>query len=140
MGRPSSTAAARSITAWNSRTRCHSGESAARAAGAGPAVAKARSRTASGAEVRRPVGRDDGLLAHDAPIAVERPRRSRSAPSRGAAAFRILPIIGASIAGSARPFSGSSTLTIQGGASLTEDRIRYGWNYALLVSEGPSER
>ncbi|MCW6510862.1 ATP-binding protein [Lichenifustis flavocetrariae] len=36
--------------------------------------------------------------------------------------------------------SGSSTLTIQGGASLTEDQIRYGWNYALLVAEGPSER
>lgn len=36
--------------------------------------------------------------------------------------------------------SGDSTLTIQGGASLTEDQIKYGWNYALLVSEGPSQR
>jgi MoxR-like ATPase len=36
--------------------------------------------------------------------------------------------------------SGDSTLTIQGGAATTEDQIRYGWNYALLVSEGPSER
>ncbi|MEW6155083.1 MAG: AAA family ATPase [Actinomycetota bacterium] len=36
--------------------------------------------------------------------------------------------------------SGDSTLTIQGGASTTEDQIRYGWNYALLVAEGPSER
>lgn len=36
--------------------------------------------------------------------------------------------------------SGESTLTIQGGASLTEDQIKYGWNYALLVSEGPSRR
>jgi len=36
--------------------------------------------------------------------------------------------------------SGDSTLTIQGGASLTEDQIKYGWNYALLVSEGPTER
>lgn len=34
--------------------------------------------------------------------------------------------------------SGDSTLTIQGGASLTEDQIKYSWNYALLVSEGPS--
>lgn len=40
----------------------------------------------------------------------------------------------------AAAISGGSTLTIQGGASLTEDQIRYGWNYALLVSEGPSER
>jgi MoxR-like ATPase len=36
--------------------------------------------------------------------------------------------------------SGDSTLTIQGGAATTEDQIRYGWNYALLVAEGPSER
>jgi MoxR-like ATPase len=36
--------------------------------------------------------------------------------------------------------SGDSTLTIQGSAGTTEDNIRYSWNYALLVSEGPSER
>lgn len=40
----------------------------------------------------------------------------------------------------AAAISGASTLTIQGGASLTEEQIKYGWNYALLVSEGPSER
>lgn len=36
--------------------------------------------------------------------------------------------------------SGRSTLTIQGGASVTEDQIKYSWNYALLVAEGPSLR
>ncbi|WP_141584648.1 AAA family ATPase [Actinomadura sp. WMMA1423] len=36
--------------------------------------------------------------------------------------------------------SGTSTLTIQGGAATTEDQIKYSWNYALLVSEGPSTR
>jgi MoxR-like ATPase len=36
--------------------------------------------------------------------------------------------------------SGDSTLTIQGGAATTEDQIRYSWNYALLVAEGPSTR
>jgi MoxR-like ATPase len=36
--------------------------------------------------------------------------------------------------------SGESTLTIQGGAATTEDQIKYSWNYALLVSEGPSTR
>ncbi|WP_284454683.1 ATP-binding protein [Actinomadura madurae] len=36
--------------------------------------------------------------------------------------------------------SGASTLTIQGGAATTEDQIKYSWNYALLVSEGPSTR
>lgn len=40
----------------------------------------------------------------------------------------------------AAAISGESTLTIQGGASLTEDQIKYSWNYALLVSEGPSQR
>lgn len=35
---------------------------------------------------------------------------------------------------------GNSTLTIQGGASITEDQIRYSWNYALLVAEGPSPK
>lgn len=36
--------------------------------------------------------------------------------------------------------SGDSTLTIQGSAGTTEDNIRYSWNYALLLAEGPSER
>ncbi|MEE1742196.1 AAA family ATPase [Streptomyces sp. BE147] len=36
--------------------------------------------------------------------------------------------------------SGVSTLTVQGGAATTEDQIKYGWNYALLVAEGPSPR
>src|SRR5262245_9015263 len=36
--------------------------------------------------------------------------------------------------------SGTSTLTIQGGASITEDQIKYSWNYALLVNEGPTPR
>lgn len=36
--------------------------------------------------------------------------------------------------------SGDSTLTIQGGAATTEDQIKYSWNYALLVAEGPSRR
>lgn len=36
--------------------------------------------------------------------------------------------------------SGESTLTVQGGAATTEDQIKYSWNYALLVAEGPSPR
>ncbi|MDB5344771.1 MAG: ATPase [Schlesneria sp.] len=40
----------------------------------------------------------------------------------------------------AAAISGDSTLTIQGSAGTTEDNIKYSWNYALLVSEGPSER
>ena len=34
--------------------------------------------------------------------------------------------------------SGDSTLLIQGTAGLAEESIRYGWNYARLLSEGPS--
>ncbi len=40
----------------------------------------------------------------------------------------------------ASAISGDSTLTIQGSAGTTEDNIRYSWNYALLVSEGPTDR
>ncbi len=40
----------------------------------------------------------------------------------------------------AAAISGDSTLTIQGGAAVTEDQIKYSWNYALLVSEGPTPR
>lgn len=36
--------------------------------------------------------------------------------------------------------SGDSTLTIQGSAAATEDQIKYSWNYALLLAEGPTPR
>jgi MoxR-like ATPase len=40
----------------------------------------------------------------------------------------------------AAAISGDSTLTIQGSAGTTEDNIKYSWNYALLLAEGPTER
>ena len=40
----------------------------------------------------------------------------------------------------AAAISGRSTLTIQGSAGTSEDQIRYTWNYALLLAEGPSPR
>jgi MoxR-like ATPase len=36
--------------------------------------------------------------------------------------------------------SGVSTCTIQGTAGTTEDQLKYSWNYALLLAEGPSPR
>jgi MoxR-like ATPase len=33
---------------------------------------------------------------------------------------------------------GTSALTVQGTAGTTEDAFRYGWNYALLLAQGPS--
>jgi MoxR-like ATPase len=40
----------------------------------------------------------------------------------------------------AAAISGNSTLLVQGTAGMSEDALRYGWNYARLLSEGPSER
>ncbi len=36
--------------------------------------------------------------------------------------------------------TGNSTLLIQGTAGTGEEAIRYGWNYAMLLAEGPSEK
>jgi MoxR-like ATPase len=33
---------------------------------------------------------------------------------------------------------GTSALVVQGTAGTTEDQLRYGWNYALLLAKGPS--
>lgn len=33
---------------------------------------------------------------------------------------------------------GTSGLTVQGTAGTTEDQLRYGWNYALLLAKGPT--
>lgn len=40
----------------------------------------------------------------------------------------------------AAAISGTSTLLIQGTAGTPEEAIRYGWNYAQLLAEGPSEK
>jgi MoxR-like ATPase len=40
----------------------------------------------------------------------------------------------------AAAISGCSTNTIQGSSGTTEDQIKYSWNYALLLAEGPSGR
>lgn len=40
----------------------------------------------------------------------------------------------------AAAISGNSTLLVQGTAGTAEETIRYGWNYARLLSEGPSEK
>src|SRR5215470_6478247 len=37
----------------------------------------------------------------------------------------------------AAAISGVSTYTIQGTAGTTEDQIKYSWNYAMLLAEGP---
>ena len=39
----------------------------------------------------------------------------------------------------AAAISGDSTMLVQGTAGMSEEAIRYGWNYAKLIAEGPSE-
>src|SRR5689334_25439551 len=38
----------------------------------------------------------------------------------------------------AAAISGDSTMLIQGTAGTSEEQLRYGWNYALLLAKGPS--
>jgi MoxR-like ATPase len=40
----------------------------------------------------------------------------------------------------AAAISGDSTMIIQGTAGTSEEAVRYGWNYARLLAEGPSEK
>ncbi|HWC66800.1 MAG TPA: AAA family ATPase [Acidimicrobiales bacterium] len=40
----------------------------------------------------------------------------------------------------AAAISGDSTRLVQGTAGTAEEALRYGWNYARLIAEGPSER
>jgi MoxR-like ATPase len=40
----------------------------------------------------------------------------------------------------AAAISGNSQLLVQGTAGTTEEQIRYSWNYALLLAEGPTPR
>ena len=40
----------------------------------------------------------------------------------------------------AAAISGDSTLTIQGTAGTTDDQIKYSWNYAVLLAEGPQPK
>jgi MoxR-like ATPase len=51
----------------------------------------------------------------------------------GTAKSMLSELLGAAI-------SGCSTNTIQGSSGTTEDQIKYSWNYALLLAEGPSPR
>ncbi len=39
----------------------------------------------------------------------------------------------------AAAISGTSSLTIQGTAGSTEEHLRYSWNYAMLLAQGPGE-
>ena len=83
--------------------------------------------TVDHAEVRRPAPAHRGRRRH----AGHRPgaaaaRRARHRQDLGVAST------------SPPPISGDSTLLVQGTAGTAEEAIRYGWNYARLLAEGPS--
>jgi hypothetical protein len=40
----------------------------------------------------------------------------------------------------AAAISGTSQLVVQGTAGTTEEQVKYSWNYALLIAEGPTRR
>src|SRR4051812_7447570 len=40
----------------------------------------------------------------------------------------------------AAAISGTSALVVQGTAGTSEEHLKYGWNYALLLAEGPSHK
>lgn len=40
----------------------------------------------------------------------------------------------------AAAINGDSTKVVQGTAGTTEEQIRYSWNYAMLIAQGPSEK
>jgi MoxR-like ATPase len=40
----------------------------------------------------------------------------------------------------AAAISGTSQMIVQGTAGTTEEQVKYSWNYALLIAEGPSRR
>lgn len=40
----------------------------------------------------------------------------------------------------AAAISGDSAMLVQGTAGTSEEAVRYGWNYALLLAEGPSQK
>jgi MoxR-like ATPase len=83
-------------------------------------------------EVRRKYFGDDAMVER-AIISLSSNRGLMLVGEPGTAKSMLSELLAAAI-------SGTSTNTIQGTAGTTEDHIKYSWNYALLLAEGPSMR
>jgi MoxR-like ATPase len=89
-----------------------------------------------GVEVELPITRKyygDELLVERAVVTLLGNRGLLLVGEPGTAKSMLSELLAAAI-------SGDSTLTIQGTAGTTEDQVKYSWNYALLLAEGPSRR
>jgi MoxR-like ATPase len=83
-------------------------------------------------EVRRKFFGDDALVER-AIVALMSEQGLMLVGEPGTAKSMLSELLAAAI-------SGSSMLVVQGSTGVTEDHVRYGWNYALLIAEGPSAR
>jgi MoxR-like ATPase len=83
-------------------------------------------------EVRRKFFGDDTLIER-AIVSLSSNRGLMLVGEPGTAKSMLSELLAAAICG-------TSTNTIQGTAGTTEDHIKYSWNYALLLAEGPTPR
>ncbi len=83
-------------------------------------------------EVRRKFFGDD-VLVERAIIGLSSNRGLMLVGEPGTAKSMLSELLAAAI-------SGTSVNAIQGSAGTTEDNIKYSWNYALLLAEGPTSR
>lgn len=89
-----------------------------------------------GAKKKSPIGRKfygDDILVERTVIGLSGNRGVLLVGEPGTAKSMLSELLSAAI-------SGTSLNVIQGTAATTEDQIRYSWNYALLLAEGPSRR
>jgi MoxR-like ATPase len=104
--------------------------------GTPPATAKAVAKgkkpaaPAAGVEITRKFHGDDAMIDR-AIVTLMSNRGLLLVGEPGTAKSMLSELLAAAI-------SGTSALTIQGTAGTTEDQIRYSWNYALLLAEGPT--
>jgi MoxR-like ATPase len=89
-----------------------------------------------GARKKAPIGRKfhgDDVLVERAIIGLSGNRGVLLVGEPGTAKSMLSELLAAAV-------SGTSLNVIQGTAATSEDQIRYSWNYALLLAEGPSRR